>query len=464
MAESSTTNSIDFLRDFSTDVTTTTTGPIEKDAKQAVLHATYVLIGLVGTFGNALVCIVIASTIKKKGTTTNYLIFNQALVDLCTSLQLIFLYTFREMNVPQHGLWGEFLCRFWFSHTLLWTLFVVSTYNLVMLCLERFIAVTLPLYYNSRIKRKSALYMISFCWIGAPFVHFYYPIFFDYLEEGECKKHIELRSASIMGFVIIVWEFLVPFVVMSALYVCIMIALRHQQRRVHGAATSAETNEDPNNGTERKMSNLTVPAHKPLSFISGTPASTDGNQSHLNVTVDQLHEASTNSSSANPSSQIRVKPKGVTSSQRLRRNLTFTLLAVFVMFGLCWMPNHMTFLLFSVGKAQLGTPWHKFTLALAYINMSINPFIYAWKYRQFQQGFKSIFCHKTCFKSNSGTEIAGAQFSYSSATHNNRDRATMSRYTQGSPRNKENGGQNITPPEIAANDLLTNDFTTDVIQ
>ncbi|XP_071838824.1 allatostatin-A receptor-like [Apostichopus japonicus] len=435
-----------------------TTPPVA-DIKQSVLRVLFVLIGIVGTFGNALVCIVISSALRKKPTTTNFLILNQAFVDLCTSIQLILLYTFSGIAIPEVGPWGEFLCRFWFSSTLLWMLFVVSTYNLVMLCLERFIAVALPLYYNARIKRKSALYMILFCWIVAPFVHFYYPIFFDYNENGICMKHLERRSAFIMGFVIIVWEFFVPFVLMSVLYICIMAALRHQQRRVHGTGHLSQN--QTKTKTEGQMASLAVP-QKPISLVSSSskhPSGQGDSNAPIIVTSEQPMEASTNSSSAQASSsQGRTGQKQINSSQRLRRNLTFTLLAVFVMFGLCWLPNHMTFFLFSIGKAQLGTTWHDFTLVLAYMNMSVNPFIYAWKYRQFQQGFKAIFYRHICGRKTNDTEVVGYQFSHSSATYNNREASTKRKYGQSSPMNLPS--ENLV--EEPAIDLLSNDVINHV--
>lgn len=299
-------------------------------------------------------------------------------------------------------------------------------------------------------------------------MHFYYPIFFDYNDNGVCKKHYERRSAFVMGFVIIVWEFVVPFVLMSGMYVCIMAVLRHQQSRVHGGGPNAGQESREADANRGQMASLAVPHQNPISLVSSSnlhlSPKTHDSKAQIIVTSDQTVEASTNSSSAQPSSsQTRVGPKQITSSQRLRRNLTFTLLAVFVMFGLCWLPNHMTFFLFSIGKAQLQTPWHTFTLVLAYMNMSVNPFIYAWKYRQFQQGFRTIFCKGLCGSKSNSAEVLGFTFSHSSATFNNREgAATKKKYGQESPVNLPTGTVVDTAPR--SNDLLSNDVITEVIQ
>ena len=116
----------------------------------------FITIGVVGTIGNALVCIVITSTLAwSKSGTTNLLILNQAVIDSMTSFILILSYALPDPAVPKEGGWSEFICRMWVPHTLLWMLFVVSTYNLCMMSLERYFAVAYPVIYSTRFKKQN---------------------------------------------------------------------------------------------------------------------------------------------------------------------------------------------------------------------------------------------------------------------------------------------------------------------
>ena len=45
--------------------------------------------------------------------------------------------------------WDDFMCRVWYSSVILWTCFMASTYNLVLVALDRFFAVVFPILYRN---------------------------------------------------------------------------------------------------------------------------------------------------------------------------------------------------------------------------------------------------------------------------------------------------------------------------
>ncbi|XP_072047193.1 galanin receptor 2b-like [Amphiura filiformis] len=111
------------------------------------------IIGLFGMFGNTLVCLVIYYN-REMHTLTNALIFNQAVIDF---LSCIFI--FLQSNIPDSGppssrILGNLFCQVWDSTTFLFALLVASTFSLVVLTLERYVAIVFPFHYITLFTRK----------------------------------------------------------------------------------------------------------------------------------------------------------------------------------------------------------------------------------------------------------------------------------------------------------------------
>ncbi|XP_070537545.1 kappa-type opioid receptor-like [Ptychodera flava] len=82
-----------------------------------------------------------------------------------------------------------------------------------------------------------------------------------------------------------------------------------------------------------------------------------------------------------------------TSMVRARRNIYKTLCLVFAAFVVCWTPNQVLFLLYNISAALFyDERLMNFTVILLYCNCTVNPVIYALKYRQFRVGLKMTFC------------------------------------------------------------------------
>ena len=47
------------------------------------------------------------------------------------------------------GIWDDILCRVWLSRVPLWSTFMMSTYNLVLITADRFAAVMFPVMYRN---------------------------------------------------------------------------------------------------------------------------------------------------------------------------------------------------------------------------------------------------------------------------------------------------------------------------
>jgi len=78
---------------------------------------------------------------------------NQSVIDLCASI-FVLLTTVVEVDgtrMSRDSIYDQFVCRIWLSRALLWIFLNTSTYAILLIALERYIAVIYPFWYNVRI-------------------------------------------------------------------------------------------------------------------------------------------------------------------------------------------------------------------------------------------------------------------------------------------------------------------------
>ncbi len=81
-----------------------------------------------------------------------------------------------------------------------------------------------------------------------------------------------------------------------------------------------------------------------------------------------------------------------------RKNITKTLFFVFALYIICWSPEQISYLQFTLGgQLEFGGVWHTIALILATSNSAVNPFVYALRFKQYKEGVKSLYSKlKTC--------------------------------------------------------------------
>ena len=216
----------------------------------------YSLILVVSLVGNSLIVLIVykTPTLRKP---INMLIANMAMSDL---LYPMFLSPV-ELAKSHVGSWligstlGEALCK---MHSFLAGVsMLVSVQSLVLLTVDRFRAVVLPLRLRL-ISRKLCLYLIVGTWILA--VAFESPYLFAYklVEDPEGMKCVrqweeafgEESSYAIYVVVVIILFFCIPFFLLVILYSIILMNLKEQ---VHPGGPSANTKQ------QRTIRNRKVP-------------------------------------------------------------------------------------------------------------------------------------------------------------------------------------------------------------
>ncbi|XP_070535058.1 probable G-protein coupled receptor No18 [Ptychodera flava] len=311
-----------------------------------------VLISVIGMAGNLTVCYVVYR-VRALRTMTNAFVVNQAVVDIVAS----FLIAVNHLIDPTsyYGVGGQFLCRVWKSRYLLWACFTASTYSLVAMTFERYFAIVYPLRYIATFTARKVWGIIGTVWFAA-FVISSYPLFVNDVAPGGVCHWITLSKALSIALPIYVFvtKYLLPLLFMSSAYIHIALIL----------------------GREKKITSLLapVPSSRP------TPAATSISQpSHVGTDAPQSFNAS-NLQTA--------------SLKKARRNVFKTLCLVFFAFVICWTPNQVYFMFYSLDFfGSFDWKVHEITVVLGYCNSCINPIIYALKYRSFRSGLrKALHC------------------------------------------------------------------------
>ena len=93
----------------------------------------------------------------------------------------------------------------------------------------------------------------------------------------------------------------------------------------------------------------------------------------------------------------------------LARTNTIKMLVIVVLgFVICWSSNSIYFMMYNLGfNVNWNSIFYKFTVVMAFLNCTINPFIYLVKYQDFQTGLMSCLgCQKFRDKRNLDTSAS----------------------------------------------------------
>ena len=83
----------------------------------------------------------------------------------------------------------------------------------------------------------------------------------------------------------------------------------------------------------------------------------------------------------------------VDNFSRAQRNVVKTLVIVSLCYVLCWTGNQMCYLLFNLGMPfDFASPFYHVSVIAVFSNCCINPFVYIFKYEEFQLGMRKLIC------------------------------------------------------------------------
>ena len=127
----------------------------------------YYMIGSVALISNLFVIIVIFQYTKMRIESTNIYVINQSIIDGLAGLLLILTRYFQyRYDRPVYGVAGAIYCRIWPTKIVFWGLLEASTFNLVVLTLERYLAIVHPVIHRVSLTRTKIAISIVAVWLS----------------------------------------------------------------------------------------------------------------------------------------------------------------------------------------------------------------------------------------------------------------------------------------------------------
>ncbi|KAK5644341.1 hypothetical protein RI129_005641 [Pyrocoelia pectoralis] len=308
-----------------------------------------ILVAIFAIVGNALVIAVFWRE-KRLRRRTNYYIVSLAVADLLVGLLGIPFALLTAVGLPNnlHG------CLFMIS--LLVVLCTISIFCLLAVSIDRYWAILYPMAYSKHVRTRTALVIISVCWLSGSFIGFL-PLMGWYQEmEGDFQclflKVMDPKYLVFLYFVTI----LTPALLMAASYIHIYRVVLKQVRQI--------VTMNPEKGTAK-----TGRSH------GGTMLRVLGPQQKKEVKATQ--------------------------------NLSIIVL----FFMICWIPLYtINFILsFCEECFQVNETIMLFCIILSHLNSAGNPLLYAYHLRDFRSALKHFLCQlfRIRTSSNSSSGLTG---------------------------------------------------------
>ncbi|KAK2183266.1 hypothetical protein NP493_316g02109 [Ridgeia piscesae] len=305
----------------------------------------YILLGCIGIIGNLLVVVAVTSVKSRAKHFADWLIVNQSVIDLLSSVFIIATTLTVDTGIRRlSGFADELYCRFWISGYVIWSLFLSSTYNLVLLTLERYMAIVHPIRHHTWPTPGKVSVAVVIVWCVGPVYNMLHRVPTSGLADGVCYKfHFwpSRLAAHVFGIVALIVQFFLPLAILIYAYVLMTVRLRN---KIHPVAPTAALS------TARS----------------------------LNIASRRQTDASNH---------------GWRLKERASKSIFKTMVTVTVCFVICWIFNQVLFLLFNFGyHVDFQSPFYHFTVYIAFANSCVNPFIYTFQYNVFRQGLRELFC------------------------------------------------------------------------
>ncbi|XP_038070495.1 delta-type opioid receptor-like [Patiria miniata] len=204
-----------------------------------------VITSFLSLLGNGTVITVMLARRRVFSSFTNRLILHQSTIDAINGLMFLLLRIVKSLNLvvsKENNFYDQLVCRVLASDVLLWCGYVTSTYNLVLISLERFMAICYPVKHRKMVNKHKLKIVIGVLW-AISFVYNLPLLFLNAPSEGRCQiTAAELNSQFLLGVVAFLIEYLAPLSIIVFVYGAIFIKLKTRRDDSHNFRNQAKKN------------------------------------------------------------------------------------------------------------------------------------------------------------------------------------------------------------------------------
>jgi len=306
-----------------------------------------ILIAVVSTVGNALVCHVIIR-LKTMKTSINYMILNLAILDAIFGILMIGSVVIEDSGVVfgepvlqqaynKSSVLAEVLCRINWSF---WIVPYISPYILTAMAYERYQAILHPLSALHRTKTKLKLIVVLGWLLG--FGYFVVDMIVVQYDSRAIKcidRNASWLKTDILFGADLCTQIIIPSIAMFVFYARVIFALRKQDETL-----------------------------QPQGTVLGPQAAAER------------------------------------ARKQTKKKVVWIIIAITLVFYVCYfLPRVLTYFSFSYGYPFNYTSlWREISKTLLCINSAFNPFVYFLCIQSFRNGFKSVFMRRNNTDSSSG--------------------------------------------------------------
>ncbi|XP_037732338.1 uncharacterized protein LOC119563150 isoform X2 [Drosophila subpulchrella] len=301
-----------------------------------------VLVAIVSIIGNVLVIIVFRRE-RKLRRRTNYYIVSLAMADLLVGCLGIPFAILASIGLPRN------LHACLFTVSLLVVLCTISIFCLVAVSVDRYWAILYPMAYSRNVRTRTAIFIISMCWVAGTIVGFL-PLFGWY--NTEFKYDEECLFVEVMDYNYLVFLYfatiITPALLMLGFYTHIYRVIIKQVRQI--------VTMNPASDLSRRSSAAVV------------QVTTPGRAGHTGTMLRVLGAA---------------RKRDVKATQNLSIIVLF--------FMICWIP------LYTINCIKAFCPTcyvaprlTLFCIILSHLNSAVNPVLYAYHLKDFRAALKNL--------------------------------------------------------------------------
>ncbi|KAJ8025686.1 5-hydroxytryptamine receptor 1A [Holothuria leucospilota] len=376
-----------------------------------------------GVIGNCLVAFAIARYPNLR-TVTNYLIVSLAVADTTVCAWVMPIAAYQDLNGGRWRL-GDILCDLWVGSDVLMS--TASIWNLCAVSVDRYLAITRPIWYATKRKITFALILISVAW-SLSFMNSVMALFivggFQGNEDAEFCAVNTQPSFGVASFFV---AFFIPACAILVLYTLI---LRSAMRLTSSVRPLHMDPDQPSHYvgfstrypfTSKNEIKGTVEFANSAYGESGVPTTvtTTGDNKHTSGIVKTVsfevqgsktkrNEIPAPAASDQGPSQPSEPPGGTNEERRIKekkervkismtkeRRAALVIGIVVLAFIACWLPFFSVFFMISIcTTCTVSLGIYQFVAWLGWCNSALNPVVYTVFNREFRQAFRKLFRRK----------------------------------------------------------------------